>query len=69
MKIERIDNDVIFRVSDDIHIEDLQDLADLHEFREIASNSKATQKDADKLVKTVKKGRWDEAKKKFGLWR
>lgn len=67
MKIERIDNEVIFRVSGDIHIEDLQDLADLLEFREIASSSKATQKDVDKLVKTVKKGRWDEAKKKLGL--
>ena len=38
-----------------------------YEFREIARNSKAVQKDVDELAKTVKKGRWEKAKKKLGL--
>ena len=67
MKIERIDNEVIFRVSGDIDIEDLQDIVDLLEFWEIARSSKAAQKDVDKFVKSVKKGRWEEAKKKLDL--
>ena len=67
MIIERVDNQVVFRVSGDIDVEDLQDIADLLEFKEIAKRSKAAQKDVDKLAKTVKKGRWEEAKKKLEL--
>ena len=67
MKIERVDNEVIFRVSGDIDLEDLQDISDLLEFRVIASGSKASQKDVDKLVKTVKKGRWKGTKKRLDL--
>jgi hypothetical protein len=67
MKIERVDNEVIFRVSGDINLEDLQDIFDLLEFRVVASGSKASQKDVDKLVKTVKKGRWKETKNRLGL--
>jgi len=67
MTIERDNNEVIFRVSGDIDIDDLQDIADFLEFKEIAKDSKATQKDVDELVKTVKKGRWEESKKKLNL--
>ena len=67
MIIERENNEVVFRVSGDIDVDDLQDIADFLEFKEIARNSKATQKDVDKLVKDVKKGRWEETKKKLDL--
>ena len=64
MTIERVDNEIIFRVSGEINIEDLQDIADLLEFKEI---SKGVQHDVDELVKTVKKGRWEETSRKLGL--
>lgn len=67
MTTERVDNQVVFCVSGDIDIEDLQDIADLLEFREIAKRSRSVQKDVDKLAETVKRGRWEEAKKKLGL--
>ena len=41
---------------------DLQDLSDLFEYKEITRKSKATQKDVDILVKTIKKGRWEKTK-------
>ena len=67
MIIERNKDEVIFRLSGNINIDDLQDMTDLFEFKEIAEKSKATQKEVDKLVKIIKKGRWEKAKDKLGL--
>lgn len=65
MIIERINNEIIFRLPGDINVDDLQDMTDLFEFKEIARKSKAKQKDVDKLVKSIKKGRWDKTKNKI----
>jgi hypothetical protein len=67
MIIDRNDNEVVFRISGDINIDDLQEFADLFEFIEISGKSKATQKEVDKLVKNVKKGRWDKTNRELGL--
>ena len=67
MIIERVNNEVIFRVSGDIGLDGLQDIADFLEFKEIAKNSNAVQEDVDELTKSVKRGRWEKAKKKLGL--
>ncbi|MGB3588925.1 MAG: hypothetical protein WBA23_20430 [Tunicatimonas sp.] len=65
MTIERVNNEIIFRVSGDIAVDDLQDIADLLEFRELAKDSKAVQNDVNQLVKTVKAGRWKKTEKKL----
>lgn len=65
MIIERIKNEIIFRLPGDINIDDFQDMTDLFEFKEIAMKSKAKQKDVDDLVKSIKKGRWDNTKNKI----
>jgi hypothetical protein len=62
MIIERTNKEVIFRLSAKINVDDLQDMTDLFEFTEIAKKSRATQTDVDKLVKQVKKGRWQKTK-------
>lgn len=67
MIIERTAKEVLFRLPASTKLEDLQDIADLFAFREIAQHSKATQKDVDELVKKIKKGRWEKTKKKLGL--
>ena len=67
MIIERKKNEVIFRLTGDIDVDDLQDMADLFEFKEISRKSKAPQKDVDKLVKNVKKGRWKKTRDELGL--
>jgi len=65
MIIERIKNEIIIRLPGDINIDDLQDMTDLFEFKEIAMKSKAKQKDVDDLIKSIKKGRWDNTKNKI----
>lgn len=67
MIIERTDKEIIFRVPASTDIDELQDLADFLEFKEIAKKSKASQKDVDALVKQIKKGRWSGHKNKLGL--
>ena len=67
MIIERKKNEIIFRLTGDIDVDDLQDMADLFEFKEISRKSKASQKDVDKLVKNVKKGRWKKTRDELGL--
>lgn len=62
MIIERTTNEIIFRLPSSTNVDDLQDLADLLEFKEIVKKSKASQKDVDNLVTTIKKGRWGKTK-------
>jgi len=65
MIIERTSNEIIFRFPKNLNLDDLQDLTDLFEFKEIAKKSKASQKDVDSLVNTIKKGRWEKAKQQL----
>jgi len=67
MIIERTKNEVVFRLSGKTKIDDLQDIADLLEYKEISSKSKASQKDVDALISSVKKGRWKRTKAKLTL--
>ncbi len=67
MIIERTSKEVIFRLPSSTKLEDLQDIANLFAFKEIAKKSMATQKDVDVLVKKIKKGRWAKTKQKLGL--
>ncbi len=62
MIIERTTNEIIFRLPSSTNVDDLQDLADLLEFKEIVKKSKASQKDVDNLVSSIKKGRWGKTK-------
>ena len=65
MIIERTNKEVIFRLSSNLDVDDLQDMTDLFEYMEIAKKSHASQNDVDRLVKTIKKGRWEKTKAKI----
>ena len=65
MIIERKAKEIIFRLPYSTNVDDLQDLTDLLEYKEIVKKSKASQKDVDTLVSTIKKGRWSKTKKKL----
>ena len=67
MKIERTKNEIIIRVSSSLNLDDLQDLTDLIEYKEISMKSKASQKEVDNLVSDIKRGRWEKTKSKLGL--
>ena len=62
MIIERTKSEIIIRLPGDINIDELHDLTDWFQYKEIARKSKATQKGVDVLVKQVKKGRWERTK-------
>jgi len=67
MTVEYTSKEIIFKIPKNTKIEDLQDLADLFEFKQIASKSKATQKELDILLSETKKGRWASIKNKIGI--
>jgi len=48
-----------------MNLDDLQDLTDLFEYKELTKNSKTSQKEVDDLVKSIKKGRWDNTKQQL----
>jgi hypothetical protein len=65
MIIERTNSEIIFRLPEDIKIDELRELTDWFRYLEVTRKSKATQSDVDTLVKSVKKGRWAKAKAKI----
>lgn len=58
MIIERKEDEVIIRLPSSIDTSDLEEMIDYIRYKEIASKSKATSKDAQSLIKAVKKDRW-----------
>ena len=66
MIVERTDKEVIVRLPGDTDIEELQEILNWLEFREITKKSKASQADVHNLVKEAKKGRWEKTKSILG---
>lgn len=67
MIIERTKDEIIFRLPANTNVDELQDMVNLLEFKEIANKSKANQRDVDDLVRTIKKGRWTGTKSALKL--
>lgn len=65
MIVERVDNEVIIRLPGSINTTDLEEMVDYIRFKEITSKSKATQNEVDSLVKEIKKGRWENNRKRL----
>ena len=65
MIIERTPTEIIFRFPKNLKLDDLQDLTDLFEFKELSKNSNTSQKEVDDLVKVIKKGRWKKTKQQL----
>jgi hypothetical protein len=62
MIIERVNNEIIIRLPGDLNIDELQDMTDWFQYKEITRKSKAKQADVDTLVSQIKKGRWNKRK-------
>jgi hypothetical protein len=65
MIIERTPNEIIFRFPRNMNLDDLQDLTDLFEYKELTKKSDASQEVVNDLVKTIKKGRWERTKQQL----
>jgi hypothetical protein len=62
MIIERTKNEIIIRLPANINIDELQDMTDWFQYKEIVRKSKAKQSDVNSLVSQIKKGRWKKRK-------
>jgi hypothetical protein len=62
MIIERTKNEIIIRLPANINIDELQDMTDWFQYKEIVRKSKAKQSDVNSLVSQIKKGRWKRRK-------
>ncbi len=65
MQIERTNNEILIRLSSGTDLVGLQQILDYLKFREIASKSKATQKQIDELSSESKSSWWDKNKSRF----
>ena len=62
MTIERTNKELIIRLPLSVDSEGLQELINYLTYKESTSQSKATQRQVDKLAKDVKKGWWTRNK-------
>jgi hypothetical protein len=62
MIVERKKDEIIVRLPSDVDLSELQNMIDYLKYKELTSQSKAKQSDADKLAKEANKSIWDEIK-------
>lgn len=67
MIVERINNEILIRIPDNIKSSRIQAIIDYLRYEELTADSRATQKDVDILNSAAKKGRWNKIKKEIGL--
>jgi len=65
MIIERTNDEIIIRISKNIDTDELQRIINFLNYKETTANSKARQKDVDKLSSEVNKQWWERNKDKF----
>lgn len=65
MVIERTNSEIIIRIPSFVKTENLQQIIDFLTYSEATSQSKASEKDIEKLVKDVKKDWWKNNKARF----
>ena len=66
MRIERGNNEIRFTIPDNIvDLSEIQSFIDYIKFKELVSNSTATQSDADELANDINKSWWNKNKSKF----
>lgn len=65
MEIERTNNEILIRVSSETDLIGLQRILDYVKFREVASKSRASQKQIDKLSSEFKSNWWNKNKSRF----
>ena len=67
MIVERTNEEILVRLPSNVDLSELQDMLDYLKYRELTTNSKATQKDADQLAKEANSAIWNKIKKQRNL--
>lgn len=67
MIVERINNEILIRISGTMNSSRIQSILDYLRYEELTANAKATQDDVNALHSEAKKGRWDKLRKEIGI--
>ena len=67
MIVQRKNNEILVRFSAGFSPSRIQSILDYLRYEELASKSKATEKNLNSLLKVVKKGRFEKIKKEIEL--
>ena len=67
MIVERQNDEILVRFSASKSALRIQSILDYLRYEELTSESSATEKDIDKLVRKSKSNRWEEIRKNIGL--
>jgi hypothetical protein len=65
MIIERNSKEVIIRLPASVNTDDLQDLVDYARYKELTSQSTATQQEIDEIASEINKNWWTENRKRL----
>ena len=65
MQIERVNNEILIRISENIEPELLQEFFDYIKAKSTISKSQATDEDVEKISNQINKSWWIENKQKF----
>jgi len=65
MQVERINNEIIIRISSDLDTAKLQKVLDLIRYGELTSRSTATQEQVNQLAAKINKNWWAKNKSRF----
>ncbi|MBW6534894.1 MAG: hypothetical protein K0B11_07795 [Mariniphaga sp.] len=63
MIVERINNEILVRLSPQTNTADLQDMLDYLKYKELVSKSKAKQSDIDELAKKVNRSMMEKVRR------
>jgi len=66
MIVERQNNEILVRFDARTKASRIQTILDYLRYEELTAKSDATEDDLEKLIKDVKKGRWDRLKREIG---
>jgi len=66
MIVERQNNEIIVRFKAGIKASKIQPILDYLKYEELTLNSDADNNDVDRLLKKIKKGRWERIQKEIG---
>lgn len=67
MIVERVNNEILIRIPDNMTSSRIQSIMDYLRYQELTADSRASQEDVDILTAEAKKGRWERIKKDIGL--
>jgi hypothetical protein len=65
MRVERQNNEIVIRISDNIDINILQNFIDYLKIKSIISESKAEKKDIKNIAKEINSSWWSKNKSRF----